>query len=101
MSTPGHTAGHRSIIVEPAGAASVIIAGDAADLHENINAEIAPGILWHDREDLALASIRRLKSLAQQEHAELWPNHDLSHWHSLRARGWPTLAAASPSLPGG
>jgi N-acyl homoserine lactone hydrolase len=76
----------------------VILAGDAADLQENLDREIAPGILWRDgdgrtREDLALASIRRLKALATAERAELWPNHDLAHWRRLRQRGWETIQA--------
>jgi N-acyl homoserine lactone hydrolase len=71
----------------------VLLAGDAADLHENLDREIAPGILWHDREDLALASIRRLKALAVDTGASLWPNHDVGHWRALVARGWPTLSA--------
>lgn len=93
VNTPGHTAGHRSLVVEAAGGPPVIITGDAADLHENLRSEIAPGILWRDREDLALASIRRLKALALDEGAALWPNHDLAHWLQLRQDGWPTLAA--------
>ena len=84
----------------PAGA-PVILAGDAADLHENLDREIAPGILWRDREDLALASLRRLKALATETRAELWPNHDVAHWQNLVARGWPTLAARPwPLKPG-
>ncbi len=52
----------------------MILAGDAADLQQNLDDEIAPGILWRDpagrhREDLALASIRRLKALAAGEGA--------------------------------
>src|SRR6266700_3991440 len=31
IDSPGHTAGHRSLVVEPAGGAPVILAGDAAD----------------------------------------------------------------------
>jgi N-acyl homoserine lactone hydrolase len=93
VSTPGHTAGHRSLLVELPEGPPVILTGDAADLHENLEREIAPGIVWRDREDLALASLRRLKTLAAGVGGELWPNHDLAHWRSLVARGWPTLAA--------
>ena len=52
------------------------------------------------REDLALASIRRLKALAADEGAELWPNHDLAHWQRLRERGWPHACRAdtAPTL---
>jgi N-acyl homoserine lactone hydrolase len=92
VNTPGHTAGHRSLLVE-LNDRSVLLTGDAADLHENLEREIAPGILWRDREDLAVASIRQLKTLARDTGAELWPNHDLAHWHHLRGRGWPTLSA--------
>jgi N-acyl homoserine lactone hydrolase len=93
IDSPGHTAGHRSLVIELGDGPPVILAGDAADLQQNIEQEIAPGILWRDREDLALASIRRLKARAAHEGAELWPNHDFAHWRRLRQRGWPTLAA--------
>jgi len=98
VDSPGHTAGHRSLLVERPDGAPVLLAGDAADLQENLDSEVAPGILCRDpegglREDLALASIRRLKALASEHGAELWPNHDLAHWHRLRARAWPTLSA--------
>jgi N-acyl homoserine lactone hydrolase len=93
VNTPGHTAGHRSLVIELPAGRPVILTGDAADLHENLEREIVPGILWREREDLALASIQRLKALAAAEGAELWPNHDVAHWRSLRRRGWPTLAA--------
>jgi N-acyl homoserine lactone hydrolase len=99
VDTPGHTAGHRSLVVELPSGAPIILAGDAADLQRNLDDEIAPGILWRDREDLALGSIRRLKALAAGEGAELWPNHDIEHWRRLRQRGWPVLAARFRSPP--
>ena len=90
IDSPGHTPGHRSLVVELAAGPPVILCGDAADLQENLDAEIAPGLLFRDgegrvREDLALASIRRLKGLAQDLGAELWPNHDFAHWRRLVA----------------
>lgn len=81
LCTPGHSAGHMSLLVErDAGAA--IIAGDAADLQENLDDEIPPGLCWCDRHDLALASIRRLKREAAAARAELWPNHDMAWWRA-------------------
>jgi N-acyl homoserine lactone hydrolase len=94
VDSPGHTAGHRSLLIELPDRAPVILAGDAADLRQNLDEEIAPGILWRGREDLALASIRRLKALAAEERAELWPNHDVEHWRRLR-RGGTTLSATN------
>lgn len=84
INTPGHTAGHMSLLIELPHGAPVILAGDAADLRENIDWEIAPGTLWQEREDLALDSIRRLKALARETGGELWPNHDMAFFRSLR-----------------
>jgi N-acyl homoserine lactone hydrolase len=102
LDSPGHTAGHRSLLVELPDQRPVLLAGDAADLQENLDREVAPGILWQEREDLALASIRRLKQVARQENAELWPNHDIAHWQALQARAWPvvTIAPRAAQSPG-
>jgi len=78
IETPGHTAGHMSLFIELPKGKPILLCGDAADLTENIEAEIAPGLCWQEREDLALASIRKLKKIAQQNNAELWPNHDMA-----------------------
>jgi N-acyl homoserine lactone hydrolase len=86
IATPGHTAGHMSMLIELPHGAPVLLCGDAADLHENLDEEIAPGLCWQDDEALALASIRKLKLLAQQEGAELWPNHDFAAF-----RRWPAF----------
>lgn len=84
IESPGHTAGHLSLLIELPKGAPILLAGDAADLAENLSDEIAPGLCWHDREDLALASIRKLKQLAQETGAELWPNHDMAFYRSRR-----------------
>ncbi|MDX1800919.1 MAG: N-acyl homoserine lactonase family protein [Marinobacter sp.] len=84
INTPGHTAGHMSLMIELPEGAPVILAGDAADLTENITDEIAPGLCWRDRDDLAIDSIRKLKAVAGETGAELWPNHDIAFWRTLR-----------------
>tara|TARA_R100000935_G_scaffold11629_1_gene23281 strand:- start:117 stop:686 length:570 start_codon:yes stop_codon:yes gene_type:complete len=84
INTPGHTAGHMSLMVELPHGKPVILTGDAADLQENLTDEIAPGVCWQDREDLALDSIRKLKGLAAEAKAELWPNHDMAFWRTLK-----------------
>lgn len=83
IASPGHTAGHMSLLIELEKGRPVVLCGDAADLSENISGEIAPGYCWEDNEALAVASIRKLKSLASREDAELWPNHDMSFFLSL------------------
>ena len=89
VSTPGHTAGHMSLLVELASGPPILLCGDAADLHENLEHDIAPGLCWEEREDLALASIRKLKAVALETGAQLWPNHDLAFWAgTMAARDW-------------
>jgi N-acyl homoserine lactone hydrolase len=51
---------------------------------ENLDDEVAPGLCWREQESLALDSIRKLKRIAREENAQLWPNHDLSFWRGLR-----------------
>jgi N-acyl homoserine lactone hydrolase len=83
LCTPGHTAGHMSLVVDLPRGRPVVICGDAADLVENLTEEIAPGYCWEDNESLALQSIRKLKVIAREEQAELWPNHDLPFFRTL------------------
>lgn len=85
VASPGHTAGHMSLWIELPKGRPVILAGDAADLQENLDDEVAPGGLWRDGEALAVASIRKLKALARHTGAWLWPNHDLAFYRNLNA----------------
>ena len=85
IASPGHTAGHMSLLIEMPTGAPIILAGDAADLSENINDEVAPGNCWQNNTELAVDSIRKLKRLANYEKAILWPNHDIDFWHQTQA----------------
>lgn len=85
VATPGHTAGHMSLLVELPAGSPVILAGDAADLQENIADEVAPGACWKGGYDQAVASIRKLKDIAARERAQIWPNHDFAFYRTLRA----------------
>lgn len=84
IASPGHTAGHMSLWIELPKGPPIILAGDAADSIENITEEIAPGNCWQAQTELAIASIRKLKHLAKKENAQLWPNHDIAFWRSLK-----------------
>jgi len=83
INTPGHTAGHMSMFIELPEGRPVILCGDAADLTENLDDEIAPGYCWQDNVDQAIDSIRKLKVLAKEEKAILWPNHDMEFYNKL------------------
>lgn len=78
VETPGHTAGHMSMLIELPRGAPILLCGDAADLCENLEQEVAPGLCHRDDPAPALASIRKLKRLAAETGAELWPNHDMA-----------------------
>lgn len=80
IESPGHTAGHMSLYVELLKGAPIVITGDAADLTENLEQEIAPGLCWCNGENLALASIPKLKNLARETSAELSPNHNMAFY---------------------
>ena len=83
VATPGHTAGHMSLLIEMPKGPPILLAGDAADLQENLDDEVAPGTLWLDREQQAIDSIRKLKAIARETGAWLWPNHDLPFYQTL------------------
>lgn len=84
IATPGHTAGHMSMWIELPRGRPVLLAGDAADLQENLDDEVAPGNLWQGREAQAVESIRKLKKIAADTGAWLWPNHDMDFYRCLR-----------------
>jgi N-acyl homoserine lactone hydrolase len=83
VATPGHTVGHMSLWIELPQGPPVLLAGDAADLQENIDDEVAPGGLWQGQAQLAVDSIRKLKALARDTGAQLWPNHDMAFFRHL------------------
>ncbi len=83
VSSPGHTVAHMSLYVEPERGKPIILCGDAADLSENLEHEIAPGLCFREREAEAVESIRKLKRLARDTGAELWPNHDMAFYRQL------------------
>jgi N-acyl homoserine lactone hydrolase len=84
IATPGHTAGHMSMWIELPQGRPVLLAGDAADLQENLDDEVAPGNCWQGRVDEAVTSIRKLKELARRTGATIWPNHDMAFYRGLR-----------------
>jgi N-acyl homoserine lactone hydrolase len=47
--------------------------------------EVAPGTLWQGNEQQAVHSIRKLKALARETRARLWPNHDMAFYRRLPA----------------
>jgi N-acyl homoserine lactone hydrolase len=74
IDTRGHTQGHQSAIVELPDIGTVVLPFDAADLQENLDQEILPGESCDD--DAARSAIKRLKSIAADNHATTLLFHD-------------------------
>jgi len=86
ISTPGHTPGHQSFIVEvddSQGGGGFIFAFDAADLTENIEHEHPIGSFIDVSPEDTVEPIRRLKHLAARRGYRLVPGHDPQVWPSL------------------
>ncbi|RKH82935.1 hypothetical protein D7Y13_42820 [Corallococcus praedator] len=56
LSTPGHSPGHQSLLVDLPETGRVLLAADVGDMMENFEAEVLPGEAASDED--ALASIR-------------------------------------------
>ena len=74
LSTPGHTPGHQSLVVELPETGTAVLVGDAGDLEENFRDEILPGVAADDQ--AALESIRRINSLVGERRGTAIYTHD-------------------------
>ncbi len=83
--TPGHTAGHQSVLVQLGGGRAVILVADAAYLPRNIDENVLPGIVWSP--DAMVSSWRRIRELQQHHNADLIFTHDLE---------WPEKTRVAP-----
>jgi N-acyl homoserine lactone hydrolase len=95
ISTPGHTAGHISVLLRVAGGRTVLVVGDAVYTLRNLELERAP--LLVDDKPAYFRSLRELKAFATQEpDAILVPTHDPDAWRALAAARSEDRAAAQP-----
>jgi N-acyl homoserine lactone hydrolase len=76
LSTPGHTAGHQSLLVHLSRTGYVLLTGDAAHFQANFDNRLVPGFNA-DREK-SIASMDKLARVAADKHAQIWINHDKS-----------------------
>jgi N-acyl homoserine lactone hydrolase len=84
LATPGHTAGHQSVLVTPTGGPRVLITGDAVYSEDALIARridgvgVAPG--------LARKSIERLREICQEAPTVVAPTHDTEAAHRVATR---------------
>jgi N-acyl homoserine lactone hydrolase len=84
LETPGHTPGHVSYRVDLPETGSWIFAVDAADLAENLNERIPPGIVADPADEgRAAASLDRLVDLGASLDARVVPGHDQVCWTAV------------------
>jgi N-acyl homoserine lactone hydrolase len=81
IDTKGHTEGHQSLIVDLPNSGRMVLAGDAAQVAENLTDKVPPGVSWSSQH--AVQSIERLRHM-QAQGALVVLGHELSALESLR-----------------
>jgi N-acyl homoserine lactone hydrolase len=74
LSTPGHTAGHQSLLVHLKKTGYVLLTGDAVHFQSNWDNRRVPG--FNADKEKTLASMDKLARVLDDKHAQLWINHD-------------------------
>jgi glyoxylase-like metal-dependent hydrolase (beta-lactamase superfamily II) len=80
LPTPGHTAGHQSLWIR-AGAAQLVLTGDACYTREHLEKTILPGNTLDAAQ--MTESMNRLRSLRDRQGVTLLYGHDAEQWHAL------------------
>lgn len=76
--TAGHTIGHVSLLAEPDGRRPMIFPGDAAYTFETLERMIVGG--FHLDPVASISALKRIKSMAKQHDAEIFPSHEMDPW---------------------
>lgn len=82
IATPGHTAGHQSLLVKLKETGTVIISGDIAYYEENYEKQGIP--TFNADKEQSLLSIQKIKRMVEKEKAQLWIQHDPERFESLK-----------------
>jgi len=82
LETPGHTAGHYSMMVELKNRRPMLFTADACYSKKNMDMMCISS--FHLDPTASLNSMKRLKALAEQHNAELFYSHDLESFKSYQ-----------------
>jgi N-acyl homoserine lactone hydrolase len=82
VSTPGHTPGHQSLLVQLPKTGWLLLSGDAVHFQDNWTHKRVPSMNFN--RDQTLASLKRIESLLEERKAQLWINHDKPQSATLR-----------------
>ncbi len=81
IDTKGHTEGHQSLVVDLPESGRIVLVGDAAQVAENLDARVPPGMSWSSQ--YAVQSIEKLRHM-RDEGALVILGHELSDLDRLR-----------------
>jgi len=81
IDTKGHTRGHQSLIVNLPKSGKIVLAVDAAQVAENLEEKIIPGIYWSS--DMAVRAIEKLQHM-QSVGIHIITGHDPVAWKTLK-----------------
>jgi glyoxylase-like metal-dependent hydrolase (beta-lactamase superfamily II) len=82
LQTPGHSAGHMSVLIQLPATGSILLTADAVDSRAQWEQRLPLRVLY-SRED-AERSLERLRSLADEMHAMVIFGHDSENWSQLQ-----------------
>jgi len=82
VSTPGHTPGHQSLLVQLPKTGWLLLSGDAVHFQDNWTHKRVPQMNFN--RDQTLASLQRIAALLEERKAQLWINHDKQQSARLR-----------------
>lgn len=80
--TPGHTVGHRSLIVEKEGIPPLFFCADVTYTQESWDKEMIAG--FHNDPTANITSLRRVKELAARIEADVFLTHDMEAWSAYK-----------------
>lgn len=82
ISTPGHTVGHQSLLIQLEDEGPVIISGDISYYEDNYHRRGIPNFNWDA--DESLKSIEKIQKLKEELGAQLWIQHDKESFDNLK-----------------
>jgi N-acyl homoserine lactone hydrolase len=74
ISTPGHTPGHESLMVDLPKTGWLLLSGDVAHFQDNFDNRRVPA--GNTDKDKSVTSMQRVADLVAKYHAQFWINHD-------------------------
>lgn len=84
VASPGHSAGHTSVLVQLSRTGTILLTGDASDTRRQFDGLDRPRVIFSREE--ANRSLERLRALAAQTGALVVPGHDPEEWARLERR---------------